>query len=215
MASNFYARAVLTLGAILLFVVAGSPHAAHARDAGFYAGAADLVGATIDVNAHSESTGGVLTSATTGDRSETGWKLFGGYRFNPYFAIEGGYSLLGSFQFRNPAGGTTKLVGTSKPVVLSVDAIGSWPLAGGVSLYARAGLAHSKTKASLDDTGTTGTSQTHFKNTKWGYHAGIGAAWEISERFEVRIEWEHYRVADGFGEHTDVDLVSWGASYRF
>src|SRR5690242_14187948 len=40
---------------------------------------------------------GFTTSSISDDDSATGYKLFGGYQFNPNFALEGGYFSLGRF----------------------------------------------------------------------------------------------------------------------
>ena len=43
--------------------------------------------------------GGFTTTAITDDKRDTGYKLYGGYQFNKYFALEAGYFDLGKFEF--------------------------------------------------------------------------------------------------------------------
>src|SRR4029077_202025 len=50
---------------------------------------------------------GLTTTSMSNDTHDTGYKLFGGYKFNKNFALEGGYFNLGEFGFTsttNPAG---------------------------------------------------------------------------------------------------------------
>ena len=52
-----------------------------------------------DVNRYLTNRGFTVNSSAE-DRSSTGGKLFGGYQFTPYFALEGGYFDLGKFDYR-------------------------------------------------------------------------------------------------------------------
>jgi len=42
---------------------------------------------------------GITQTSIDEDERDTGYKLFGGYRFNKYWALEGGYFDLGEFSF--------------------------------------------------------------------------------------------------------------------
>ena len=68
---------------------------AHAADTGFYIGGSfgqsrisDFNGS--DVDAELASLG--ITSTTTTDDKDTGWKVFAGYRIMKYLAVEGAYA---------------------------------------------------------------------------------------------------------------------------
>src|SRR5687768_11945232 len=93
--------AILVLGSTSAFL----PDA-HAQDAVWYIGAADLARAHLRVSSNSLSAVGLTSPTTTKDRSETGWKLFAGYQFNQYLAVEGGYAVIGDFDLSSvtPAG---------------------------------------------------------------------------------------------------------------
>ena len=95
------ARASGTLGLVALAAIA-SPFA-MASDAGWYGGVS--VGQSraeiADARITAELLGGGLTVVPpiADDDRDTGYKLFGGYKFNRNFAVEGGYFNLGKFGF--------------------------------------------------------------------------------------------------------------------
>src|SRR5665647_3930276 len=111
------ARASGTLGLAALAVIA-SPFAV-AEDSSWYGGV--NIGqsrATID---DARITSGLLgqgaaSTSITDDNRDTGYKLFGGYKINRNFAVEGGYFDLGRFGFTATTvpPGTGTLSGTIK-----------------------------------------------------------------------------------------------------
>src|SRR4249920_1958725 len=44
--------------------------------------------------------GGGLSQSTTRETTDFSWKVFGGYRFNPYIGVEGSYVNLGSLDYQ-------------------------------------------------------------------------------------------------------------------
>src|SRR5450759_2749828 len=94
------ARASGTLGLGALAVIA-SPFAV-ADDSGWYGGLnigqsrAKIDDARITSNLLGA---GFTTTSINDDNHDTGYKLFGGYKFNRNFALEGGYFDLGRFGF--------------------------------------------------------------------------------------------------------------------
>src|SRR5450830_811040 len=112
------ARASGTLGLAALAVIA-SPFAA-ADDSGWYGGIniGQSRAKIDDARITSSLLGGGLTTTSINDNDrDTGYKLFGGYKINKNFAVEGGYFDLGRFGFMAttvPPGtlsGTIKLKG--------------------------------------------------------------------------------------------------------
>src|SRR4051812_3102838 len=126
----------MTLGLMTLAIMA-TP-LASADDTGWYVGA--NVGqsrATID-NARITSglqAGGLGTSSITNDDRDLAYKIYSGYQFNRYFALEGGYFDLGQFGFSAttvPAGvysGNTRLRG------LNLDLVGILPITEKLSAF--------------------------------------------------------------------------------
>ncbi len=71
------------------------------------------------------------------DSTGFGWKLFGGYRFNPYFGIEGSYADLG-----NSSGGLTYAVHS-----YNVSGVGRIPFESGLYLQGKVGAAFTRTQS--------------------------------------------------------------------
>ena len=201
---------VLILGSTAAFL----PDA-YAQDTRFYVGAADLAHANIRVSNSSLLAAGLTSPTTTKDRSETGWKVFAGYQFNQYLAVEGGYAVIGDFDFTSVTPAGTVRITSMEPTAWNLDAVGTLPLPYNLSLYARAGIVRSETEVSVTGTGAAVVPRSSFKDKDWGYHAGVGVAFDFHRNVGVRIEWERYRVADGIGGKGDVDLLSWGFRIKF
>src|SRR6266480_2733739 len=76
------------------------PSISHAQDSRFYIGGS--IGRSqvkIDTGAFADETtaAGLGNTGYGANNSDTGWKLFAGYKFHPNFAVEGGYVDLGKF----------------------------------------------------------------------------------------------------------------------
>src|ERR1039458_4695860 len=94
------ARASGTLGLAALAVIA-SPFAV-ADDSGWYGGG--NIGQSRATNDDARDTSslvgqGATATSITDDNRHSGYKLFGGYKFNRNFALEGGYFDLGRFSY--------------------------------------------------------------------------------------------------------------------
>ncbi|MGH8696441.1 MAG: outer membrane beta-barrel protein [Burkholderiales bacterium] len=72
------------------------------------------------------------------DSTGFGWKLFGGYRFNPYFGLEGSYADLG-----NSSGGLKYAVHS-----WNVAGVGRIPFASGFYLQGKVGAAFTRAQSS-------------------------------------------------------------------
>ena len=161
------------------------------------------------------ATGLVATSATTARETDTGFKLFAGYRFHPNFAVEGGYFNLGKF--------TTTTVTTGPALTIAgeikndngfnLDLVGIAPFNDSFSGFARVGLQTSKTTQSA----AAGGVALSTNETKTSYKAGLGLQYDFTKNIGARLEWERYRVpnGDGTGAKADVDLFSLGLVVRF
>jgi OmpA-OmpF porin, OOP family len=135
-----------------------------------------------------DSVGGV-----SGDTSGSAYKIYGGYRMNPNFALELGAMRLG--RLSGP-------LGEAKASGYSLDAVGLLPLNTQWSALGRLGVGRMKTSAGgVDDTGTA---------PKFG----LGAQYQLNSSTALRGEWERYRL-DAFGAKSNVDALSLGAQFSF
>jgi outer membrane immunogenic protein len=69
-------------------------------------------------------------------------------------------------------------------------------------LYATGGLAYGDVKYDVDDQGTTGNDT----NTQWGWTAGLGAEYAITDMFTVKAEWLHVDLGEEDFDPIDSDF---------
>jgi len=215
-----FATGALVIGSL---AVAG-PALAQQKESGWYVGGGlGQSRVNIDeagINAGIAALVPGLTSVTTSDETDTGWKLFAGYQFNKNIALEASYADLGKFSTFTTITGAATGSGAGDIKLSnnwSGDVLGILPFGNGFSLFGRLGLLYSETKTSATVTRATplpvvtaGLSQ---KDNEWSYKFGVGIGYEFTPQFGIRGEWERYRVSDGAGGTADADL--WSASLRF
>jgi OOP family OmpA-OmpF porin len=159
-----------------------------------------------DVDAELASLG--FTSSSSTDDSDTGWKLFAGYKFMPYLAVEGSYTDLGkasaSSVITAPVSGSANV--EAEASTWAISALGIWPVAPRFELYGRLGFHF--WDADVSGSGTAGSVSESDDGTDLLY--GVGANFDITPQLGVRGEWERYELDD-----SDVDLWSIGLSWGF
>jgi OOP family OmpA-OmpF porin len=159
--------------------------------------------------------GFTVTSITDDDR-DTGYKLFGGYRFNRNFALEGGYFDLGTlFSFRATTAPAGTLSGEIKVKGVNLDLVGILPITERFSAFGRAGANYAEARDSFTGTGAVNVVNPSPKERDTNYKFGVGLQYNFTESFGMRAEAERYRINDAVGNRGDVDLVSVGLVYRF
>ena len=211
-----FARVSMLMGAVTLTIIA-SPMAV-AQDAGWYIGAnLGQSQAKIDKERISRGLlgGGLtMTSIDTHER-DLGYKLFGGYQFNKYFSLEGGYFDLGRFKFS----ATTVPLGTLDGRItirgLNIDAVGTLPFTEKFSALGRIGVTHAQSKDSFTGTGAVTVLDSNPHKYDTNYKFGLGLQYDFTKSVGMRAEAERYRINDAVGHRGDIDLVSLGVVYRF
>jgi len=149
------------------------------------------------------------------DSKDRGYKLFGGYQFNPYFALEGGYFDLGEFSFNT----TTVPAGTFNSKIelrgINLDAVGFLPFTDKFSAFGRIGVNYAEAKDRFGRTGLATISRTGAKDRDTNAKAGVGLQYAFNENWAMRVEAERYRFDDAIGHKGDTDMYSLGLVYRF
>ena len=209
-------RASSILSLLAITITAG-PFAV-AQDSGWYAGAS--VGASKAKIEDSTVTTGILggTDTTTGivnhDR-DTGYKIFGGYEFNRFIGIEGGFFDLGKFRYStsNVPGGT--LNGTTKIRGVNIDLVGFLPITEKFSALGRFGLTQAETRAAFSATGTATVPNPNPSKRDMNYKYGIGLQYDFSKAVAMRAEAERFRVNDAVAHKGNIDFISAGLVVRF
>ena len=210
--------ALMTPGLMALVAIA-SPYAS-ADDSGWYVGAnIGLSKAKIDDPRITSSLlgAGFTTTSIADDDRHLGYKVFGGYQFNPYFAVESGYFDLGRFGFTATTLPPGTLRGDIKLKGINFDLVGRLPITEQFSAFGRVGVNYAEAKDTFVGTGAVnvlppnGNRRNRAANVKFG----AGLEYDFVPSFGMRVEAERYRVDDALYNRGDVDLFSAGLIYRF
>ena len=210
------ARASGTLGLAALAAIA-SPFAV-ADDSGWYGGA--NIGQSRAKIDDARITSGLLgqgaaSASITDDNRDTGYKLFGGYKINRNFAVEGGYFDLGRFGFTATTVPAGTLSGTIKLKGLNLDAVGILPFTEKFSAFGRVGMNYAQARDSFSGTGLVNVTNPNPSKREANYKFGAGLQYDFTQSLGMRLEAERYRINDAVSNKGDVDLFSVGLVYRF
>lgn len=160
---------------------------------------------------------GLAVSTTHADDSATGWKLFAGYRFNPYWAMEGGYTALGKYEFDGQVIADPGAVkATFKAESWNLMAVGILPINDQYEVFGKAGVGYWRTR--LEATGTFSAQNVRtFKTHGTSPVFGLGGIVHLTPNWSARLEWERFHEigeASGSGR-SDIDLTSLALQYNY
>jgi OOP family OmpA-OmpF porin len=209
-------KAALTVSLIALALSAST--FAAADDSGWYTGFnAGQSRATIDDTkiASGLLSEGFSTTSISNDDRHFGFKAFGGYQVDKYFALESGYFDLGEFGFLADTRPVGTLNGTIKVKGLNFDAVGSLPITDKFSAFARAGFIYVQAKDSFSGSGLVTVIDPRRSKRDPNYKFGAGLQYDFTRAFGLRLEAERYRIDDAVGNKGEIDLFSAGLLYRF
>jgi len=137
--------------------------------------------------------------------TDTGWKIFGGYAFNKYFAVEGAWVDLGDFSdtvpdplFSIPTKTSLGLDG------FAVSGVGSYPVNEAFTVFGKLGIWSWESDVSISALG--------FSEDENGTDVmfGAGASYNFTKAISVRAEWERFTA-----DSDDADLFSISGVYSF
>ena len=194
----------LVLGAAVAGCFAAG--AASAQDRGPY------VGGAISRTDMKDACEGVSISC---DKTDKGWKIFGGYQFNRNLAAELAYADLGKTKASGTQGGVA-VNGELKSKAWELVGIGAWPLMQELSLYAKLGIYHGKTDSTASASVPGFSTSGNASNTNTDFTVGFGAQVNIMRNLAARAEWQKYNDVGGNNTgKTDIDLLTAAVLYRF
>lgn len=151
--------------------------------------------------------GATVTSSNT--RTE-GWKVYGGYQFNDYLGVEGGYANLNDMQASGalPVGTHGTSVDTD---AWTLAAVGTLPLTEKVSLLGKVGAAYMLTDI-RDKRSTYPQAQPskYIGDDSFEPYYGVGVSYAVFDNFSLRAEWERFDRKD-----LDIDLLTAGMVVKF
>jgi len=156
----------------------------------------------------------LISPTYTDDNNDIGLKIFGGYRLNEYFAIEGGFFNLGEFNYTlsTPTGVAH---GGIKASGIYLDTIAFLPIQENFWAFAKVGATYTYTQDSFNSSGSLYLTESFPKKEGLNYKFGAGVEYAINDKVAVRLEVERYRVADAACNDGDIDVVSVGVTYKF
>jgi OOP family OmpA-OmpF porin len=130
---------------------------------------------------------------------DSGTKFYGGYQFTDRYALEGGYTDLGTFDVDASLGtGDVEVDG------LQVAGVASFSLPNQFSIFGKAGLYNWDSDVTVTVPGL-GTVAADDDGTDVMYGFGVGYS---AGNWGVRGEWERFDADD------DIDMISVGVIYR-
>jgi len=168
-----------TLTAVL---VGAAAFGAQAADKGFYAGA---------------GAGQSQVDEAGYDDEDTAFSVFGGYQFNRWFALEGGYADLGKLESRG-------LGRDLEAGAVYLAAVGTVPFTDRFSGYAKAGFQRWDLDTALP--GVTGTADDSGTDPVYG----VGLQYRFTDKVALRGEYSRFEAEDA-----DLDLAQLQVRYNF
>lgn len=211
-------------GLVLLACSAGAAHAQQAFRPHFYAGGGAGWGFgdfnSSDFSASSAASairtipgipaGGSLTGSS--DETAVAWKLFGGYRFLEWLAVEASYANVGEFEYNYFGTGTWALGSAHasyKVTSWNLAAVGILPL-GQFGLYGKLGAAFTKAKLDFKVTIPGASASDSESKSKTNFLWGLGGRWDFHQNWAAQLEYENYGTV---GSSSDTGRVKASAVY--
>ena len=207
----------------LTMISAAYAGVASAQDQGFYAGLG-IGRSSADVTEISRQD--ILNSGFTSlstfqsgsSKSDTAWKIFGGYRFSPNIAAEFFYANLGKFSRDASGNGATSgsssvnfsLNSELKITGFGVAALLGAPLSDQWNVFAKPGLLFWDAKRTSTTTATGGTQSGSISKNGTSPSFGVGTSYAFTDKLSARLEWERYfEVGDkSTTDKSDVNLFA-------
>ncbi len=151
---------------------------------------------------------------------DTGYKVYLGTVLSQYLALEGGYFNLGEVDFsartQLPAASSLDLLaGRLKSQGPLLDLLAMLPLTESWSLSARLGLAYHNVRAPLFYPAALNLNDFSSQKDFLEYKFGGGVHYQLTPDWSMRLELEHYRLDDLWGQQGDFKLFSLGLAYHY
>jgi OOP family OmpA-OmpF porin len=175
--------------------------------------------------------GGLTQNMTSRETTDFGWKLFGGYRFNQYIGVEGGYTGFSrmDIQYQFNQNGAPAGNGSMSYNVYSwnVSVVPRLPLhqAGGLYLQGKLGAAFTTVENTFNLNAGAYSQQGTNEKSRTNVLAGVGLGYDFANGLSIIGEYEYYgRVGDSFSYgsgglggtgRADMNLFSVSGMIRF
>ena len=154
-AQTNFVRTSAKLSLVALAVIASCASLAADDSAWYIGGNIGPSRASIDNDRITNSLigSGASSVSIVDDERDRGFKIYGGYQVNKYFALEGGYFELGRFGFAATTVPTGTLNGSIKLRGVNLDLVGTVPITERFSAFGRIGANYAQARDSFSSTG--------------------------------------------------------------
>jgi OOP family OmpA-OmpF porin len=175
-----------------------------------------------------EGTGFTVDVAQMTDRRDTAWKLFGGWRFHTYGALEAGYVDFGEatahYEIGVPNIGAATRDARYRVAGVEVAALGVVPVGDRATVFAKAGAMFTRMKYDEHGANQFGEAAS-FSHTdrQTRFTWGLGGTYALADALSLRVEWQ--RVEDvgepfaltenGNGRFEHLDWAGVALQWRF
>jgi len=186
--------------ALLGFLAAAAAGPAAAQDKGLY------VGAQAGVVQYQQTCDNLVVVC---DDKDGGARVFLGYQFNKYWALEGAYADLGSAKLAGTGNAGQPVQGELRVEGFDLLAVGAYPLTDRLSLLGKVGAY--RMRANFEEA----NSGTNSGQTSAGFAYGLGLGYDIG-KLGIRGEFLRYENVGGASVGEDsLFLMSLGLLFRF
>jgi OOP family OmpA-OmpF porin len=165
-----------------------------------------------------------FTAIPTREDRESGYKLWGGYKFNRNFGAEVSYLESGKLTQSGfsdipcasgsicPAAPSQAYSQFIRSKGVQLVGTGSLPITTKFGLFGKLGAIHADTENQC----VVGSFSCSSSNRNTDLTYGLGLSYEMAKNFSVRSEWERMRLGDKtrFGD-SDVNFFTIGAGFKF
>jgi OOP family OmpA-OmpF porin len=139
---------------------------------------------------------GLSVTDTSRDASDSAYKLFGGYQFNPFLGLEASYVRLGHFSYRAATSPAGQIDGRLKVHAMALDLVGNLPLSERLSGLVRAGYQRARTNADWAGSGAAALDSGSARSNYSAPRYGVGLQYAFTPQYFMRAEAERSRFAD-------------------
>ena len=206
---NACAKLIVSLFLLIFFISNGQ---AEEKVSGFYLGAG--VG-----HADQKDTCDDLFGSC--DDTDVGWKVFGGYKFNRYFAVEGGSVDFGQSDLDSLFINVNTLEIVPGTLVVKIDGffvsgLLEWPLGNSFSLFTKLGMIYWDIEFGVTDIVENDALVGDEDENGTDLFYGLGAQYNFTNQFGIRAEWEKFNnIGESEIGTTDIDLISGSLILKF
>ncbi|MBF8177943.1 outer membrane beta-barrel protein [Herminiimonas contaminans] len=157
----------------------------------------------------------IYEDGSSGKDSATAYKFYGGYEFNQYFGVQGGYVDMGKARGSYEDDGVKGTL-QSKIKSLYVAVIGSLPVNQQFSLFGKLGVSRNRVKL-MDNWVEDGVAWRAWgSETRTKPLIGVGAEYKFTKNWAMVAEYEDFgKVLKGEGANLKARMYSVGLHYHF